>query len=262
MLCDTPVPCFDNPVKCGLPASIGDVTRGKVRFPMDLLKIDSEIVITAKGDSMKDAGIVTGDKVKVVGDVTVYDGDIVLARIDDEYTLKVYYEDDDEQKWLVPQNEKYSPILLDGCMDVSIVGRVDAIIKNAPRLSARQCKKAVSRAKEQMAMPRVITMEDAEEAIRMIAPIVKKARHWFSVYRVLADNSVVNQEDFDGFCLLVARVVPAHQHLPVADEMQRMNDGCFKKCLTLWTEDKAPVKNKHYKYYHDLGVEMTRLLEP
>jgi hypothetical protein len=61
--------------------------------------------------------------------------------------------------------------------------------------------------------------------------------------------------------MLCDAVVPDHDHLPAADEMQRMNDGCFKKSLNLWTEEKAPVKNKHYKLYLSIGVEMTRLLE-
>lgn len=261
MLCDADVPFYDTKVPCGNPAECGDDSVERLFLPRELLSKHPEFAIAVTGDSMKDAGIIPGDRVRVTCGVAPFDGDIVLASIDDEYTLKVFYKDDEGRKWLVPQNERYKPVLLDGKTKVRVLGTVSEVIKRAPRVETRLCRKLVRSALEEKTKSRSISLKEAEEAVRKIAPKVKKGRHWFAVYRALADKSVVSAGDFDGFCALVVRVVPDHDHLPVADEMQRMNDGCFKKSLNLWTEEKAPVKNKHYKLYLSIGVEMTRLLE-
>ena len=128
MLCDTEVPLYDSPVACGEPnMSYGEILE-KVLLPKELLSMHPEFLIPVRGDSMKDVGIETGDIVKVIGDVTPSDGDIVLAYIDGEFTLKTYCEDEDGQHWLVPQNEKYQPILLDDKIEVRIYGRVKEVV--------------------------------------------------------------------------------------------------------------------------------------
>ena len=124
MLCDTEVPMYDSPVPCGEPNTCYGESVETVLLPKELLSMHPEFMIPVKGDSMKDAGIVAGDVVKVIADVMPLDGDIVLACIEGEYTLKTYYEDEDGQRWLVPQNEAYNPILLDGSKMVKIYGRV------------------------------------------------------------------------------------------------------------------------------------------
>ena len=66
MLCDTPVPFFDNPVSCGLPTDIGDIQESMTMIPKEFLSMQPEFVVKVIGDSMKDAGIIDGDSVKVV----------------------------------------------------------------------------------------------------------------------------------------------------------------------------------------------------
>ena len=83
MLCDTPVPFFDNPVNCGLPTDVGDILQDTTMLPKEFLSMQPEFVVKVMGDSMKDAGITDGDSVKVVTSTRFHDGDIVLVTIGD-----------------------------------------------------------------------------------------------------------------------------------------------------------------------------------
>lgn len=248
MLCDTPVAVYDGRVPCGTPTlSYGEIVS-MAKLPQGLLSMNPEFMVSVRGDSMKDAGIETGDLVCIVGGVQVYDGDVVLACIDGEYTLKTYFEDDQGAQWLLPQNDKYEPIPLNGEFNVSITGRAKGIVKPAPRLSARMCQKIVRQAK-QAAELRVPTEQEVARAIREAAPLVTVGRQWYAVYRVLADLCVVGEDDFDAFISRVMAAVPEHECPPTARELQRMEVGCFTKPMILWSEDKAPVKGKRYKDY-------------
>lgn len=165
MLCNTEVPLYDASVPCGNPTVCCEDSVETELMPKDLLSMHPEFMVSVRGDSMRDVGIVTGDIVRVIGDTIPYDGDIVMACIDGEYTLKTYCEDEEGQKWLVPQNEDYLPMLLDGTRRVRIVGRVKEVVKKAPRVSFRQCKKAIDRVKTKERGPRVPTPEEVSRAI-------------------------------------------------------------------------------------------------
>ncbi|MBR1448359.1 MAG: hypothetical protein IJ588_06410 [Prevotella sp.] len=162
MLCDTEIPLYDTSVPCGEPTmGYSDLVETEL-LPKELLSMHPEFMVPVRGDSMKDAGIVTGDIVKVIADVTLYDGDIVLACIDGEYTLKSYCEDEDGLHWLVPQNDNYSPILLDGKTNVRIYGRVKEIVKTAPRVAYRQCMEAIRKMKKAMTIEPAITPQQVD----------------------------------------------------------------------------------------------------
>ena len=66
LLCDTPVPFYDTAVRCGQPMEVYTERPDNIMLPKDLLSMQPEFTIWAKGDSMKDAGICQGDMVKVV----------------------------------------------------------------------------------------------------------------------------------------------------------------------------------------------------
>ena len=66
----------------------------------------------------------------------------------------------DGRKWLVPQNEAYNPILLDGSKSARIYGRVKEIVKTAPRVASRLCAKAVKKMK--------MAIKDSREATRVV----------------------------------------------------------------------------------------------
>ena len=260
MLCDTEVPLYDASVPCGNPTLCPDDFVETVLLPKELLSIHPEFVVTVKGDSMKDAGIESGDAVKVMGDTKPYDGDIVLASIDGEYTLKTYFEDEEGRIWLVPQNEEYVPILLDGSKPVKIYGKVKEIMKTAHRVPTKLCAKAVKRALKAKEVKPKISDAKVSYAFREIAPMITAARLWYAVYRMMADYSVVEVEDFDTFIDKLKAEVPHHEHMPTRAEMQRMATLSFAKPVKQWSADNAPVKGKRYKNYVMIAKKTEELL--
>ena len=83
--------------------------------------------LRVEGDSMIDAGIWDGDYVIVRKQETAEDGDIVVALINDEATLKRYYRQADGVR-LEPANGKMSPICVDSG-DFRIQGKVVAVYR-------------------------------------------------------------------------------------------------------------------------------------
>ena len=261
LLCDTRVPLYDSPVPCGEPTYCAEDIVETVLLPKELLSMHPEFMIPVKGDSMRDAGIVAGDMVKVVADVTPYDGDIVLACIDGAYTLKTYYEDDEGLHWLVPQNENYEPILLEERLNVRIFGRVKEVVKQTPRVASRLCMKIVSRAKQLRAKKREISQERVSSIIRQVAPLVKIGRQWYAVYKPMEEKTVYGKEDYAGFCERVCEEVPEHKHLPAVVELQRMAVQSFKRPVRLWNPADAPVQGKRFTAYEQIGLRTLGMLE-
>ncbi len=82
--------------------------------------------LRVRGDSMVNAGILSGDKVVVRPQQTAMDGQIVVARIDDEATVK-RLSLQNGQVWLLPENDAYVPI--DGT-HAEIIGVVKAVVRD------------------------------------------------------------------------------------------------------------------------------------
>lgn len=70
---------------------------------------DSTYLLRVKGDSMIDAGIMPGDMVLVERGVEARDGDIVIAEVDHEWTMK-YLQKRSGKMTLIPANKNYPPI--------------------------------------------------------------------------------------------------------------------------------------------------------
>lgn len=81
--------------------------------------------LRVRGDSMMGAGILSGDMVVVRPQQTAGDGQIVVARIGDEATVKRLCRRDG-QVWLMPENEAYEPI--DGS-EAELIGLVKAVVR-------------------------------------------------------------------------------------------------------------------------------------
>ncbi len=261
MVCDSPVPFYDNAVMCGQPNGVGDVVKETMMLPKELLSMQPEFVVKAKGDSMKGIGIEEGDMLQVVTEVQVMDGDTVMVLLDGEYTIKTYCEDEGGHPWLVPQNEAYEPIRLEDYERVTIVGVVKRVTKGAPRANYRTCMRLINRAKKKQPEMRAVSPEQVARAVRGVAPMVQVGRQWYAVYRVLADYKVVKEEDFGTFCELVKGEVPEHPHLPPRDEMVRMVTQSFKKPVAMWNVLNAPVQGKRFKDYVMIAEKMQELLE-
>ncbi len=81
--------------------------------------------LRVRGDSMINAGILDGDKVVVRPQQTANDGQIVVARIGDEATVKRLWRKNG-QVWLMPENDAYQPI--DGT-EAELIGLVKAVVR-------------------------------------------------------------------------------------------------------------------------------------
>ena len=81
--------------------------------------------LRVRGDSMINAGILPGDLVVVRPQSTADDGQIVVARLEDEATVKRLSRRDG-QVWLLPENENYSPI--DGT-NAELIGVVRGVVR-------------------------------------------------------------------------------------------------------------------------------------
>jgi len=84
-------------------------------------------MLTIRGDSMMDVGILDGDQVIVRKQESANNGDIVIAMTDeDEATCKRFFKEDDHIR-LQPENETLNPIILD---DVKILGKVISLYRS------------------------------------------------------------------------------------------------------------------------------------
>jgi repressor LexA len=82
-------------------------------------------MLRVKGDSMIEAAILDGDLIVVEPQPSAENGEIVVAMIDGEATVKRFYREHGRVR-LQPENATMEPIYAD---DVTIVGRVEAVIR-------------------------------------------------------------------------------------------------------------------------------------
>lgn len=88
-------------------------------------RAEEYFALRVRGYSMKDAGILPDDLVVVQQQKTANNGEIVVALLEDEATVK-RYKRKDGRVWLMPENEEFEPI--DGTM-AQIIGRVRAVVR-------------------------------------------------------------------------------------------------------------------------------------
>ena len=85
----------------------------------------SYFALRVRGTSMINAGILEGDLAIIEQNSVAYDGQIVVAVLDDAITLKRYYRETDKVR-LQPENPAFQPIY---CEDVRIVGILSNIVR-------------------------------------------------------------------------------------------------------------------------------------
>ena len=108
-------------VTAGLPILAVENHEGTMAWDGD----PSCFALCVRGDSMINAGILDGDKVVVRPQPTANDGQIVVARIGDEATVKRLSRKNGEI-WLLPENPDYEPI--DGT-EAELIGLVKAVVR-------------------------------------------------------------------------------------------------------------------------------------
>jgi repressor LexA len=89
---------------------------------------DGEYVLRVRGESMKNAGILDGDLVVVRPQETASDGEIVVALVGEEATVKRFFQEKDHIR-LQPENETMEPILVSD-EDLRVLGKVVGLMRS------------------------------------------------------------------------------------------------------------------------------------
>lgn len=121
------LPMF-NSVQAGMPTAEEETLMEHVDINDFLVKNPSKTcLINVRGDSMIDAGIQEGDKVVVEYEASVTIGDIVVAIVDGDYTVKYFDKSKNGQIILQPGNPNYKPIIPQS--ELRIFGKVVGVVR-------------------------------------------------------------------------------------------------------------------------------------
>jgi DNA polymerase V len=123
----TPLPLFNSKVPAGFPSPADDHVEKRLD-PSEYLieQVDSTFFVTIQGYSMIDAGLLPGDKAVIDRSKLAAIGDIVLAIVDGDYTIKMLARSKDGSPLLIPANGsgEFKPIEVKKHMHVEIWGVV------------------------------------------------------------------------------------------------------------------------------------------
>jgi len=95
-------------------------------LPLNFIQNSTAFMLHVQGDSMIEAGILDKDLVLVRQQPTAINGDIVVALIGDEATIKTFYREDGYIR-LQPQNQYLDPIIVKG--NINILGKVIGVFR-------------------------------------------------------------------------------------------------------------------------------------
>lgn len=112
-------------VAAGVPLLAEENIENYYPIPVELLPNAETFMLNVKGNSMINAGIYDGDQLIVERCSTAYDGEIVVALVDDSATVKRFYKEDGYYR-LQPENDEMDPIIVD---HLEILGKVIGLFR-------------------------------------------------------------------------------------------------------------------------------------
>ncbi|MDQ6931104.1 MAG: transcriptional repressor LexA, partial [Candidatus Eremiobacteraeota bacterium] len=112
-------------VAAGVPITAQENIEGEFVLPAAFARHSDTFMLRVAGDSMVDAAILDGDLILVKPQKTADNGEIVVAMLDGEATVKRFYKEAGRVR-LQPENPSMAPIY---ASDVTIVGRVEAVVR-------------------------------------------------------------------------------------------------------------------------------------
>ena len=110
-------------IACGISNLAEENIEEYVSLPKSMFGEGEFIILRANGESMVDAGIETGDLVVIRKQSCAEDGQIVVALVDDEATLKRLYRDNEKIR-LHPENKDMDDIIADDCIIQGVAVKV------------------------------------------------------------------------------------------------------------------------------------------
>jgi DNA polymerase V len=108
-----PIPLFSTKVRAGFPSPADDHVEQRLDVSQYLIdQVDATFFVTIQGQSMIDVGLMPGDKVVVDKSKSAVVGDIILAVVDSEFTIKTLSQSKDGRIRLLSANSSgaYKPI--------------------------------------------------------------------------------------------------------------------------------------------------------
>ncbi|MBF8982682.1 transcriptional repressor LexA [Lutibacter sp. B2] len=112
-------------VTAGAPILAVENIEDTFPIPVDFIDNSTHFMLTIKGTSMINAGILDGDYVLIKQQPSAMNGDIVVAMIDEEATVKRFFKEKDYIR-LQPENSAMEPII---SKDVKILGLVKGVFR-------------------------------------------------------------------------------------------------------------------------------------
>ena len=112
-------------VAAGIPITAEENVIDTFPLPTYFAKHGEVFMLKVKGDSMIDAGILSGDYLIVSKTPNASNGEIIVAMLDGEATVKRFYKENGYFR-LQPENEAYEPILTNS---LTIIGKVRGVIR-------------------------------------------------------------------------------------------------------------------------------------
>ena len=109
----------------GAPILAFEQIEGSVAYSGHTSSDKTLFALKVRGESMIQAGILDGDLVIAEKTPVARNGEIVVAMIEDEATVKTFYKENGHFR-LQPENDTYEPIIVN---EVSILGKVVAVIR-------------------------------------------------------------------------------------------------------------------------------------
>ena len=112
-------------VAAGTPILAEENVESYFPVPAEMVPHGESFILNVKGDSMINAGILSGDRIFVNACSAAHNGDMVVALIDDSATVKTFYRKDGHIR-LQPENDTMDPIIVDDCQ---ILGKVFGVFR-------------------------------------------------------------------------------------------------------------------------------------
>ena len=115
-------------VRAGLPALAFEEIEGY--YPLERMQLrGGAFFLRVRGDSMVNDAILEGDLALVRPQATAENGDLVVAMVEGEATLKRFYRERDGIR-LQPRNPNMEPILVPSGAEITIIGKVIKIVRD------------------------------------------------------------------------------------------------------------------------------------
>ena len=126
---------FVQEIHAGFPSPAADHAGERIDLVRELSSHpETTFYARVSGDSMHDAGMFDGDIIVIDKSLEPHNGDIIIAAVDGEFTVKEFRRDEDNKGgWLIPHNPAFQPIRVTAENNFSVWGVVTHCIHDLSR---------------------------------------------------------------------------------------------------------------------------------